>query len=492
VWSQKTAQRAIIIGGCLGMAWTQLTMSPATVDYARALGADGFHYGLLGALPVVTLLAQFIAALVVNHLHYRRPLWFWLSILHRLLLVPAALGPWLFPETSSLVWLWVLIAATALNHTLLQFCSPLWLSWMSDILPHEGLSRYWGVRHLWQQWVAAAALVGTAFVFLKSGLTIIPAFAVLMVVAAVLGVADLFFFWGVEEPPVQRHPQPKLLTVLAGPFLDKKFRTFITFNCFWHFAAMFGAPFISVFLLEYVGMSLFNVLILWAISWVGGAVLSGWLGTVTEKFGNRPTLILCTVCKSTLMVALILTPPSPTAAFWILAPIFMLDALLNAGFAIATNGYLLKQSPRTNRTMFIAAGMAVAGLVGGVSAVLAGLMLKYVGNLVVPFAGLALGGYQLVFAVSLALRLASIEFARRIAEPESHSTRQVLTLLVGATPLRIMRFPVGLYRDDSSPSLPKIAPQISSAQSAPTSAPVPLTLSHLQQPPSPTKTNTAA
>lgn len=473
------------------MAWTQLTMSPATVDYARELGADGFHYGLLGALPVVTLLAQFAAAVVVNHLHYRRRLWFWLSILHRLLLVPAALGPLVFPESSHLLWLWVLIGATALNHTLLQFCSPLWLSWMSDILPHQGLTRYWGIRHLWAQWVAAASLVAAAFIFLKSGLPIIPAFAVLMVIAAVVGIADLFFFWGVDEPPVQRHPQPKLLKVLAAPFQDKKFRTFISFNCFWHFASMVGAPFISVFLLEHVGMSLFNVLILWAISWAGGAILSGWLGTVTEKFGNRPTLIVCTILKSSLMLTLIVTPQAPTLAFWMLVPIFMLDALLNAGFAIATNGYLLKQSPRTNRTMFIAAGNAVAGLVGGVSAVLAGLMLKYVGNAAIPFAGLTLGGYHLAFAISLVLRLVAIEFARRIAEPEAHSTRKVLTLLVGATPLRIMRFPVGLYRDgETSVNLPKVTAAVAPAK--PVATPAPITLARLTQPAPEAKANSAA
>jgi MFS family permease len=351
------------------------------------------------------------------------------------------------------------------------------------------------VRHLWAQWVAAASLVATAFVFLKSGLPIIPAFAVLMVVAAVVGIADLFFFWGVDEPPVQRHPQPNLLKVLAGPFQDKKFRTFINFNCFWHFASMFGAPFISVFLLEHIGMSLFNVLILWAISWVGGAVLSGWLGTVTEKFGNRPTLLVCTILKSSLMISLIFTPQSPTLAFWLLAPIFMVDALLNAGFAIATNGYLLKQSPRTNRTMFIAAGMAVAGLVGGISAVLAGLVLDYVGEAAIPFAGIMFGGYQLVFAMSLGLRLVAIEFARRIVEPESHSTRKVLTLLVGATPLRIMRFPVGLYRDgDTTVNLPNVAAQAAQSAAPVTiaSAPVPLTLTRQPERVIETKANNAA
>jgi hypothetical protein len=37
-------------------------------------------------------------------------------------------------------------------------------------------------------------------------------------------------------------------------------------------------------------------------------------------------------------------------------------------------------------------------------------------------------------------------FAVRIHEPQSHGTQEIVTLLVGVTPFRIIRFPVGLYR----------------------------------------------
>src|SRR5438093_8798792 len=35
VWSQAAAQRAIIVAGCLGMIYLQLTTSPATIQFAR-------------------------------------------------------------------------------------------------------------------------------------------------------------------------------------------------------------------------------------------------------------------------------------------------------------------------------------------------------------------------------------------------------------------------------------------------------------------------
>ena len=43
-----------------------------------------------------------------------------------------------------------------------------------------------------------------------------------------------------------------LWEVLSGPFRHEGFRSFINFTCFWHFATMVGAPFISLFLLSAV------------------------------------------------------------------------------------------------------------------------------------------------------------------------------------------------------------------------------------------------
>lgn len=452
MWSQENAQRAIVVAGCLSMVYTQLTMSPATVEYARSLGANSLHIGVLGALPAAMLFMQFVAAVIANHLTQRRGLWFSLSVIQRLALVPLALGPLFFEGLHESFWVWGLILATALNHALLHFCTPLWLSWMGDYLPHHGLSRFWGVRHLWMQWAAAAALLAGALLFQYSGLEIRIGFALLILVGAVFGIADLLCFVKVDEPPVTRVPKPRLIQVLAAPFCERGFRSFIAYTCFWHFAAMVGAPFITLYMLAGLRMSLFHVLMLWTLSWAGGAVLSRRFGWLAESFGNRPVLILCTALKSTNMIALLLVPAEPVIAFWILAPVFMLDALLNAGIAIANNGFLLKNSPAENRTMYIAAGTALAGVVGGVTSVICGAVLIWTTSWQVSLGGAVFNHFHLLFAVSLVLRVVAALFAFRIHEPQSRSAGEVVMSLVGATPLRLIRFPLGLYRAFRKPS----------------------------------------
>ena len=430
VWSLTSAKRAIIVAGCLAAAYTQLTTSPATIAYIRSMGANEFHIGILGALPTLMLFMQFVAAVAVNHLQYRRHLWFWAALTHRLLLLPTALGPWMFPGLSNEFWVWMLLATTALNQGLLHFSSPLWLSWMGDYLPHEGLSSYWGSRQLWMQITAALSLLGAAFLILHSGLSIEVSYAVMTFIGTACGVADLLLFRKIFEPPVQQVPSPRLRQVLSEPFRNREFRRYIGFMCFWNFAAMAGAPFISLYLLAEIGMDLYHVLLLWTISWVGGAMLSRTLGRWADSHGSQPVLVMCVALKSSNMLALLLVPHSPSIAFWILTPCFMLDAVLNAGILIANNGFMIKNSPTENRTMYIAATTAIAGMVGGVTSILAGAVMQTLSGQHWTIGSWTFGNFQLMFITSILLRWVGLVMTRYVQEPTARHTWDVVQELV--------------------------------------------------------------
>ncbi len=446
MWSLRQAQVAIVIAGCLGAIYTQLTTSAASIEFARDLGGSGLHVGILGALPTGMLFMQFVAAWIANRLQYRRYTWFRLTLVQRLLCVPVACGPLILPEPGDTFWLWSLLVVFAVNQGLIHFTTPLWLSWMGDYLPRQGLSQFWGGRQLWMQIASAAALIGSGLYLWQTQGEIRTAFAWLVVCGSIAGVVDLLFFFKVDEPPVTRLPQASLREILRDPFRHEGFRSFIAFTSFWHFAAMTGAPFISLYLLEYVGMDLYQVLTLWTFSWIGGGLASRWLGRLVETYGNRPVLVLCTALKSINMLGLLLVPRSPGLALALLAPVFMVDMALNTGIAIANNGFLLQNSPAANRTMFIAAGTAVAGLVGGITSIVCGAWLAWMGDWSVDLSGRVINGFHVLFLLSLVLRLVAAVRVQSIHEPRSAPTRQVVTCLVADGPLRVLRYPVGFYR----------------------------------------------
>jgi MFS family permease len=435
VWPLPVAQRVIIFAGCLATIYTQFTMSPATVEYARTMGATGVHIGILAALPTGMLFTQFLTAWVVTGLRFRRRTWMAVSLIQRTIYLPVAFGPWLIPGIPESFWLWGLILAAAANYGMLHFGSPLWLSWMGDYLPPQGLNRFWGARQLWMQWTAAGTLGICAVVLLKCGLPIRVAFTGLLCFASLAGVLDILCFIKIHEPPVTQARTTKMRQVLAAPFCDPNYRTFIYYSCFWHFAAMLGAPFISLYLLSYIGMELFQVLVLWSLSWIGGAVVSHWVGYFADTFGNRPLLVLCTAFKSVNMFALLLVPPDPALAFWLLIPVLMVDAMLNAGIENANKGFMLLNSPVENRTVFIAAGTALAGMVGCITAISAGSLLTaleaYRWTMQTPFGPMVLTNFHLLFGFSFLMRLAAVELARWVREPGSIRTGQALLAVCG-------------------------------------------------------------
>ena len=120
--------------------------------------------------------------------------------------------------------------------------------------------------------------------------------------------------------------------------------------------------------------------------------------------------------------------------------------MLNAGMSVATNGYMLKLAPRENRSMFVAAISGLAGVCGGVAALAAGWFLQWTAGFAWEGFGRTWNNYQLLFAISIVLRVACIPLGRRVREPKSLGTAKLLTELTGVWPLRILLFPVGLYR----------------------------------------------
>ena len=123
------------------------------------------------------------------------------------------------------------------------------------------------------------------------------------------------------------------------------------------------------------------------------------------------------------MIGLLVCPPDPTIAFWFLAPVFMIDAFLNAGIAIANNGFMIKNSPRENRTMFIAAGTGFAGIFGGVASILAGAAIAASADWSWNAGDIRFVNFHVLFAISMVLRLISALLATQVREPSSAGAR---------------------------------------------------------------------
>ncbi len=446
--SIKSSLRLVTVAGCFSMIFAAGIASPAATDFFRSLGMNEFHFGLLGGVPMIMLFLQFVGALIAPRLRRRKGLFILFTLLSRLLYLPVALMPLLCPGLSQGAWVFYTILIIALSQALANFSLPLWFSWMGDLVPPSLTNRFWSRRHLWVQSTWTLAYLGVAALSYFAGLPIRVLYAVIVLGGCLAGILDILIYLRIKEPIPPQAPNYSMVDILRAPFEHPEYRTFVRFHCYWYVAVNFFAPFTQLYVLKVLGVSAWQVTILWCLYGIANIPTARLWGRLADRYGNRPVLTVCVWAKSLVVISFLLVTPS--VAIPVLAATFFFDGMLNSGFSIATNGYMFKMAPPMERSMFVAAITGLAGLCGCAAALLSGALLKQTTGFDLTFLGRHWNNYHLMFMVSMVLRWGAVLFAHRIREPKSSSTRDVFGYLVDLLPVQFIQIPIGWVRQLTS------------------------------------------
>lgn len=437
----------VTIGGCLAMVYVSCVNSPFTTNFFRDLGTTDFQFGLLTGLPLVALALQFVGAYlqISGVVEKRKPFFMVMLIGCRLLFLPIALLPLLMPCAPGAVWVLPFILFITISGGMNHLATPMWLSWMSDLVPRRVLNRYWAERQRFMQLVWTAAYLAVAvFALYGEKLPIRQAFAMLVGVGLIAGIVDIILFLWVKESPPTRVETVGLLPMLTEPLRDTNYRRIIISSTVFSFATMFGAAFMQIYVLKELHVPVWKANLMWCLIGIGGALISRTWGRLADRHGQRPLLLSVIVAKPWVALAFMLA--TPENAFWMLSIVLFFDSMANTGYVIAMNGFMLKATPQETRAMFVAATHAINGIAGGLGAILGGVYLRWVGDVRFEFAGREWGHYHLLFLVSFSIRLACVRLAVRIREPASTPTDQVWGELMDQWPPRYLMYPYILYR----------------------------------------------
>lgn len=448
--SVRRALRTVVIGGCLAMVYTVGIGSPATTEFFRNVGANELHFGLITGIPLVMLLMQFVGATVLNRVARRKAVFVVCLVLCRVLYLGVAALPLALRTrhpSAVIPVILVLLAVSAATH---NFAVPFWFSWMADLIPGRVRNRVWGWRQRAMHITWSVANLGVTYFLYQTAWPAIVTFPILTVLAVAAGIADILLFLRVPEPPNPVVHDRAIWTDLRAPLADPGYRRFVLFSCAWSFSVMAAAAFMQLYVLKVLNLTPWKTSLIWCSQGLGMALASGMWGRLADRYGHRPVLIVCVALKPMIVVVFMLL--TPANVIWLLPLAFLPDGMLNAGYGLASNGYMLAISPRRNRSMFIAAITGLAGMCGGLSAMMAGALLAHT----VSWGGIVFGRawnhYHLAFALSLAMRLACLGLARAIREPKAVRSRQLLAAMLDEWPISVLRFPVGLYRRITPPT----------------------------------------
>jgi MFS family permease len=392
------------------------------------LEATPFDFGLMAGLGALAFALQLVSGWLTNRLRVRKHVWIGLTIAHRLAMLGVLATPLLFLGERARVW-WIM-GVTLLHNCLAQVGEPIWSSWMTDLVPREAMNHHWAVR---QRLITAGSVlveIGVAFGFSWFEHTgrIFTGYAVLGLVGVALGVLDVCLFFGVPEPVHERVHGISMWQALAEPLADRAYRRFLEFRTYWNFAMMVAAPFFQLYLIGEMKLSVLTVQLLGAVSSLGIVLSSRFWGHLCDQYGFRPALQLVVGTKFLVPLTYLLVPPVRSVAIPIFVILFFADGVMNAGAVLAFRGVTMKQTPRRNRAMYIAAANFVAlGLAGGLAPLISGALIRPLTRLFSFTAGpYQVTGFHAIFLIGVLLRLGGLPLVNRLQEPGGQPLSLVL------------------------------------------------------------------
>lgn len=420
------------------------TTCPLVTEYFRSLGATEFHFGLLNGLPLFALSFQLMGAFIANSAKRRKPIFMIIVILGRLIFIPVAFCAQILPPAYRDMVIALVVVMVTLSGLLSNIATPIWFSWMADLIPGRILNRYWGVRQRWMMltWTGSF-LVVTCFTYLVQW-NIESAFKLVAVLAVLFGVLDIILFIWVKEPPNTIHTGVSWQATIMEPFRHPEYKSFVIIWCAWSACAFMAATFMQLYVLKVLAMPLWQVTLTWCILGIGNALSASAWGRVCDKHGHKPVLIMCLIFKPFITIVFMLINPE-TAPF-VLPLAFIPDSILNAGLMVASNGYMLKIAPRQNRSMFIAYIVGLSGIAAGIASLGAGQFLHLCEGFSFERFGMTWTNYRMLFGASAVLRVICSIAAFKIREEKSSSPTSMITDVMGGPNLRFLRFPVGLNK----------------------------------------------
>ena len=310
----------------------------------------------------------------------------------------------------------------------------LW-AWLAEIVPPRLRGRYFATRQRWQLIVLMPTLVaagyfsdwwrtpGFRFDSLEAaiaGYTIPLGLAALLLVASVVPL-----FWMPAVATKCKIRQSWRLWRESGnlaPLADSRFHRVLLFGCWLAFFDGLMLPTSGLFPKRALGIETWAMLLLPAAMRLGQIALTPWIGRFSDRFGNRPVLMLCqAIAAFGPSFYLLATPKQP----WWLAGAFAVWSA-TVGFSVCLPNLTLKLARDGNYAAYLAAYFGLTGVAYGVANYLGGWLVDlfawdrfYVGRF-------RLDNYGYLFYIGWITQLLALVLLFGIDEPGAWTWRRFL------------------------------------------------------------------
>ena len=451
----RRALRLWTLEGCVATVQISLTSGAFQTGFALFLGCSPFWLGALGGIPALAGLVQLLSSYLAQRYGRRKPLVMWFALISRLLWVPMLLVPFALPRPW---WVGTFLALTLLSSLLANVSSPLWTAWITDLVPEDNRGRYFGRRNMYAGWVGMIVpVLGGYFLDAATrqhGMSQALAFAVVFAAATIFAFGS--FGIGAQSPDVTpsgrdaAEPPEGALAYYRAPFLDGNFRRIIAFVASMIVAQSIAGQFFTAYQIQYLALNFTALQLLAASASLASLASMPLWGYLSDKYGNKPILIICSGLVVVPPLLWVLALPDGLVGLWgydaghhLHLSLTKLDIIvLNtfagigwAGVGLTQFNLIIGASPGDKRTVYVSAIAAVAGLAGGLAPIAGGALMEALAHLAFPTHGLIRSNYHALFVLSAVLRVGALLLVRPIHEQGSREAAYVLRQLKASKPV---------------------------------------------------------
>jgi hypothetical protein len=410
------------------------------VGFALAAGASALQVGILASAPLIAQATQFAWVALIEHFRQRRFLAIVSVGVARSLILLLAFIPYAITTEARVP---VLIAAELTISILGSITGCSLNSWLHQLLPPEGLGRFFSKRLFWGTMVGSAGVLSAGYLIDHWPFgNALHAYSVTFAAAALAGALSTMYLARVPEPAMKAAgPAVSIWEKFQAPFRDRTFRTLLLFIGSWNAASNFAAPFITVYLMQQLGYSLGTVTALTVTSQFSNAfTLYAW-GRVSDRLSDKAVLAVVVPLYFTCVIGLVVAAFHAKSGL-ALPALFFIHLVMGAatgGIGLATGNASLRIAPKAQGTAYLAAVGMTASICGGIAPIIGGAVAEWLAasqlSVVVRWASLTRAGefavidfrhWEFLFVMSAAAGLYVIHALWRLPPGHEIARREVV------------------------------------------------------------------
>ncbi len=401
--------------GAFATAFGTLVTGAFLVGFVQRLGGSDLWIGLLTAIPNLVGILQIPGAIwgrsFPSYKRYVLPG----GLIWRVMYVPLVILPFLhIPNAAKLTLLTACVLIASVSSMMVN---PIYNDWLAEMVPANSIGFYFSRRNAVLTAVGATVGILGAFVLdmIRTGGNPDVGFALIYAIGIGFSVISFIAFSRMQDLPRENPIRQGLkdgILAIGAPFGDKQFRGVLLFLGVATMGQTFAGNFYFAFGRETLSLSFVVLVGATTVQAVGQVLSAKFWGFLSDKYGNKPALIIAGLALALNPLPWVFCVPGRTAYNeWILLTTSFFMGIAWSGINICQFNIMLTTANVRDRANYIGSGMTVTAIMGGISPLLGAFLMAALRAHEIPEVA-----YKTVFVVGALMRIVTVIVLLQVQE----------------------------------------------------------------------------